>query len=233
MVGCVTGLAGVLSIPGWLLRDRPPSVGPAPTPFEQSRGRRLWPGSGRRRERGEAETRGGAEGCHPRVPLAARVARTPARAVLGAGAAQSVPGRAKEPSRRPSYAARCDPSRARCALLIASTPGSADPVRGNDSLSPERLAAHAAWAQPLSTPGMRSECHQQREGFFVAPLLRDFGRRRTRDRATRSAATRCQPAIPPIQGLGRERAEFNTRLSPLAASFFAWHRAARALEYCQ
>jgi len=52
------------------------------------------------------------------------------------------------------------------------------------------------------------------------------------DRATRSAATRCQPAIPPIQGLGRERAELNTRLSPLAASFFAWHRAARALGYC-
>jgi len=34
----------------------------------------------------------------------------------------------------------------------------------------------------------------------------------------------------PSQGLGRERAEINTRLSPLVApGFFAWHRARAGL----
>jgi len=36
---------------------------------------------------------------------------------------------------------------------------------------------------------------------------------------------------PPPQGLGRERAELNTRLPPLAASSFTCARAARALGY--
>jgi len=45
-------------------------------------------------------------------------------------------------------------------------------------------------------------------------MLRDFGGRRARDRATRFA---------PTQGQGKEWAQLNTRLPPLvAASFSTW-----------
>jgi len=55
--------------------------------------------------------------------------------------------------------------------------------------------------------------------------------RRATDRATRFAPARCET---PTQGQGREWAELNTRLPPLvAASFFAWPKAAQALGYSE
>jgi len=83
-------------------------------------------------------------------------------------------------------------------------------------------------------PGKGTCCDQGQQpglelrSLLAQPLAGGFGGLAGAGRPR--AASASQPAKPPSQGLGQKRAELKTRLLPLiAASSFAWHRAAQAL----
>jgi len=72
----------------------------------------------------------------------------------------------------------------------------------------------------------------QRPGYTLRghPVRNHMGVWRVGQRRRPRGRRRWPTRQTPSQGLGRERAEINTRLSPLVApGFFAWHRARAGL----